>query len=158
MVNEIPEKNRYNFIKFDIVDFYPSITQELLIKSLEWAENFVAISDQEKNNIITAKNSLLYSENQPWKKKDVKSFFDVTMGSYDGAENCDLVGLYILSQLPDLNLKSGLYRDDGLAVSSKTKWQNEGLKKKICEIFRKNNLKITIEANLRNKDFLDVTL
>ena len=80
------------------------------------------------------------------------------MGSFDGAESCDLVGLYLLSQLADLNLKCGLYRDDGLAVSNKTKRQNEGLKKQICEIFRKNNLKITIEANLKITDFLDVTL
>ena len=44
--------------------------------------------------------------------------FDVTMGSYDGAELCELVGLYLLNQLSTVIDKSsvGLYRDDGLAA------------------------------------------
>ena len=33
-----------------------------------------------------------------WAEKD-KPDFDVTMGSYDGAEVCELVGLYILDIL-----------------------------------------------------------
>ena len=32
------------------------------------------------------------------------------------------------------------------------------MKKQMCEIFRKNNLRITIEANIKVTDFLDVTL
>ena len=38
------------------------------------------------------------------------------MGSYDGAEICELVGLYILSFLGTVcGIKNeGLYRDDGL--------------------------------------------
>ena len=36
--------------------------------------------------------------------KNVTSAFDVTMGSYDGAEICELVGLYLLSQLQNLNI------------------------------------------------------
>ena len=156
--SDLPNKERCNFIKFDIVDFYPSISEELLSKALDWADTFADISEDDRKIIITAKNSLLYSEKQPWKKKEVDNFFDVTMGSFDGAETCELVGLYLLSQLADLNLKTGLYRDDGLSVSTLTKRQNDGIKKKICEIFRKNNLKITIEANLKVTDFLDVTL
>ena len=44
--------------------------------------------------------------------------FDVTMGSYDGAEVCELVGLYLMSKLEILIGKNqlGLYRDDGLAA------------------------------------------
>ena len=43
--------------------------------------------------------------------------FDVTMGSFDGAEICELVGLYILHLLGDqLGVDNvDLYRDDGLA-------------------------------------------
>ena len=43
--------------------------------------------------------------------------FDVTTGSYDCAEICESVGLYLLSQLQNLNINVGLYRDDGLAVN-----------------------------------------
>ena len=34
-------------------------------------------------------------------KKDSDSTFDVTMRSYDGAEVCELVGIYILSILKE---------------------------------------------------------
>ena len=33
------------------------------------------------------------------KRKKTESYFDVTMGSYDGAEICELVGIYILTRL-----------------------------------------------------------
>ena len=36
--------------------------------------------------------------------------FDVTMESWDGAEVADLVGIFLLSQLTNLNLNIGLYR------------------------------------------------
>ena len=44
--------------------------------------------------------------------------FDVTMGSFDGAEVYELVGLLILSKLKCEfdNKDIGLYRDYGLAV------------------------------------------
>ena len=40
------------------------------------------------------------------------------MGSYDGAEVCELVGLFILNELKNEVKKEdiGLYRDDGLLV------------------------------------------
>ena len=41
------------------------------------------------------------------------------MGSYDGAEVCELVGLFILNGLANEYGKEsiGLYRDDGLAIN-----------------------------------------
>ena len=47
---------------------------------------------------------------------------------------------------------------DGLAVTRATPRQVENLKKKICEIFRKNKLEVTIETNLKKVDFLDITM
>ena len=43
---------------------------------------------------------------------------DVTMGSYDGAETCELIELYILNKINHIidNKDVGLYRDGGLAV------------------------------------------
>ena len=35
------------------------------------------------------------------------------MGSYDGAETSELVGSFLLSQLQNLDINIGLYRDDG---------------------------------------------
>ena len=63
------------------------------------------------------------------------------MGSYDGAETCQLVGSFLLSQLQDLNLNVGLYRDDGLAITNATPRDTENIKKEICHIFSNNGLR-----------------
>ena len=68
---------------------------------------------------------------------------------------------YLLAQLKENHgneIQIGLYRDDGLAVSHKTPKEVEQQKKSICSLFHNNGLKITIEANKKVIDFLDVTL
>ena len=82
------------------------------------------------------------------------------MNSYDGAELCELVALYLLYKLScELGKEqNGLYRDDGLSfLQNLSGPQAEQIKKKICKIFQDCNLKITIETNLKIVDFLDVT-
>ena len=112
-----------------------------------------------KNIIIKAKKSLLFNGNTAWCKRETKSLFDVTMGSFDGAETCELVGLYLLSKLtPVVGNDIGLYRDDGLAALNKTPREIENIKKYICQTFNEHNLKLTIEANKKTVNFLDVTL
>ena len=84
----------------------------------------------------------------PWSKKGDDNF-DVAMGAYDGAEICELIGLFMLSQLKQFDsLIGGLYRDDGLIVTNLSPRETEKIKKTICEIFRKNYLSISIQANL----------
>ena len=73
--------------------------------------------------ILTVK-SFLFHNNIPWVKISNKNF-DVTMGSYDGAEICDLVGLFMLSQLQNLGVSVTLFRDDGLAASPLPNKQTE---------------------------------
>ena len=81
------------------------------------------------------------------------------MGAFHGAQICELVGLYMLSQLRRIpNFQTILYRDDGLAVTSSTPRQQEKLKQEIIKIFGENEMKITIEINLVRVDYLDVTL
>lgn len=155
--SRIENKQKHSFICFDVCEFYPSISQDLLSEALKFAEKYVNISEDEKSTIAHAKQSLLYNDQTPWCKKGI-STFDVTMGSYDGAESCELVGLYILSQLQDLEINVGLYRDDGLAICDKSPKETEHIKKKICEVFKKNKLNITINANMKTIDFLDITM
>ena len=52
----------------------------------------------------------------------------------------------------------GLYRDDGLAAIVGTPRQIEGIKKKICQVFSRNGLKVTIEANSKSVNFLDINM
>ena len=111
-----------------------------------------------------ARKSLLFSDEEEWIRKRNNGrtdLFDVTMGSYDGAEVCELVGLYLLSQIEskfeDANI--GLYRDDGLAIFSNLTPSNaERVKKALVKIFKENGLDITVDANLKIVNFLDVTL
>ena len=60
----------------------------------------------------------MFHDNEPWIKKDSNDDFDVTMGSYDGAEVCELAGLFMLIELSKNFDKDniGLYRDGGLSV------------------------------------------
>ena len=156
--NSIDDKDKHNFICFDIVEFYPSISQDLLNKALDFASIYDKITAEERNIIIQAKNSLLTNKQQQWQKKSC-STFDVTMGSFDGAETCELVGGFLLSQLQTkFGDKIVLYRDDGLAVTDTTPRMTENIKKEICRIFKKHGLQITIEANKQVINFLDVTL
>lgn len=78
-------KNRYLLFVLTC-NFYPSITEKLLRKALDFANNYGPISEHECDIIIHAKRSLLFSENVPWEKKTSNDRFDVTMGSFDGAE------------------------------------------------------------------------
>ena len=83
----------------------------------------------------------------------------MTVGSYDGAETCELVGTYMLFLIaPKFKGQVGLYSDDGFAVCKATLKQIEKTKQEITQIFKTNGLKITIEANKKTINFLDVTL
>ena len=78
-------------ISFYVVDFYPSISKELLKQALTFASQYDEITENEKHIIIQAKKYLLFNGNSTYCKKTSDSLFDVTMGSYDGAETCELV-------------------------------------------------------------------
>ena len=83
------------------------------------------------------------------------------MGSYDGAEICELVGLYILYFLGKVYgiQNVGLYRDDGLSCLHKISGSaSDKIRKDRIRTFRENfGLKITITTNLKTVNFLDVT-
>ena len=83
------------------------------------------ISDEEIEIILSAKKSLLFKDNIPWSKKGTTNF-DVAQGSWDGAETCELTGLYILSELSEIpRLNVGINRDDCLGETSASPRQTE---------------------------------
>ena len=94
-----------------------------------------------------------------WTKKN--GTFDVTMGAPDGAEVCELVGLFLLNEIKTQfpQLKFGLYRDDGLATYNHIPGPNlDRIRKDLIKLFKRHALKITIEANMKTVNFLDVNL
>ena len=125
-----------------------------------FAKTHTTISDQEINVFKHSRKALLFDHRNVWIKKSENPMFDVTMGSFDGAEICEIVGLYLLDKLSVLLRKEnvGLYRDDGLAVADNANGPKlDKLRKKIITIFKAEGLSITIETNLIETDFLDVT-
>ena len=82
---------------------------------------------------------MLFNEGSTWMKKDGLS--DVTMGAYDGAEVCELVGTFLLDKISEKYDKSniGLKRNDELSVF-------------------KNKFYIVAEYNLKIVNYLDMTL
>ena len=157
---DIKSKKQSRFIQLDIVDFYPSISEELLMKSIEYARTIIDIDDETVEIVLHARKSLLFSDGKAWSKKD-GSLFDVTMGSFDGAEVCELVGLFLLHQVetkfPEIDF--GLYRDDGLGCYKRmTGPRAERIKKDMIKLFKDNDLSITIVMNTTVANFLDATM
>ena len=151
----------YVTFKFDIVEFYPSITEKLVDSPLFYAKTLITISDDNIQLIKQARKSLLFTEGNIWMKKGENALFDVTMGSHDGAEISELVGIYLLGKLSNIIDRNniGLYRDDGLCVTENANGPKlDRLRKDIIAIFHNEGLKITIDTNLTTTDFLDVTL
>ena len=158
MLVQIPKKiKELNIYLFDVVNYYPSITPELFNKALDFAATIVDISEEDRRLFIQSKNSLLFHKSKILHKMGTGNF-DNTMGSFDGAETCECVGLYILEKIKKLKIENGLYRDDGLGITKSSPRENDILRKKIEKIFKENGLNITVEANKEVINFLDVTL
>ena len=82
-------------MQYDIEEFYPSVSEDLLKKAIDRARTFVDISSEEEETIIHCRKYLLFNNTDRWIKKEGNKDFDVNMGSFDGAEVFELVGLYI---------------------------------------------------------------
>ena len=84
------------------------------------------------------------------------------MGNFDGAELCEVVGLYNLQILDEKYGKHRivLYRDDGLACFGYTSGPRaDRIRKDFIKIFKEDfDLSITCETNLKVLNFLNVTL
>ena len=66
------------FVIFDIKDFYPSITQDLLNKALNFASEYIYISKCDIDVINHARKSLLFDVSNTWIKKQ-GGLFDVSI-------------------------------------------------------------------------------
>ena len=137
--SKINEKQKCSFIQLDIKEFYPSITKTIFDDALNFAKMITPITREEIRTIKHCRKSLLFSGNETWVKKNSNNSFDVTMGSYDGAEICELVGLYILDELSKKLNKNdlGLYRDDGLILlRNKNGHEIHKIRKQIINVFK----------------------
>ena len=145
---------------FDTKDSHPSIKEKLLREAIRFAKLYISITKKDIEAIFHERTSLLYYNDEPWVKKG-ESNFDVSMDAYDGAEVCELIGIFMLSLLSKHINKNhiGLYRDDGLAILKNTSGpEAEKLKKKLQKLFKEKDLDIIIQCNLKITNYLDITL
>ena len=87
------------FVKFDIREFYPSISEIIFKNSILFAKEHHHTPNEDVRIIDHCRKSLLFPENELWKNKKKESCLDMTMGSYDRAEICELVVIFILTRL-----------------------------------------------------------
>ena len=80
-------------------------------------------------------------------------FFILCMFGFDGAEICEVIGIYILHKLGEKYEKEriGLYRDDGLACFENTSVpEAERIRKAFIKLFKNEfSLNIVSETNLK---------
>ena len=86
------------------VDFYPSITKNLLKKTKNFAEAHILLLDDDKATI-----------SKTWIKGN-SGLFDVTVGVYDSTNVSKLFGNYLFQALSKLYNKKTLYRNGRLEV------------------------------------------
>ena len=77
--SSIGDKHKHSFLVFDIVEFFPSISEELQRSTLENAKQHTAISEQEVEIIMHLRKTFLFDKNEPWVKRGDSPMFDVAM-------------------------------------------------------------------------------
>ena len=68
--SNIDSKTRKVLLQLDIVDFYPSISEDLFNKALDFADTICTISDSTRKILKNARKSLLFSDGATWQKKN----------------------------------------------------------------------------------------
>ena len=156
----IKNKSKATFIQFDIIDFYPSITKNILIDSINYARKYIDITVEQYEIILACRKTVLKNNDSTWVKNGLDNF-DVPMGGYDSSQIADLVGLYILDILTRIisPQQVGLYRDDGLLyIPNSNGPLSSSIQKRIIRAFKFLGFKIEISSNIKIANFLDVTL
>ena len=156
----IKNKSKATFIQFDIIDFYPSITKNILIDSINYARKYIDITVEQYEIILACRKTVLKNNDSTWVKNGLDNF-DVPMGGYDSSQIADLVGLYILDILTRIisPQEVGLYRDDGLLyIPNSNGPLSSSIQKRIIRAFKFLGFKIEISSNIKIANFLDVTL
>ena len=119
------------------------------------------IKHSRKSFVFTSDKDIWIKKAKDKNGEDIENpLFDVTMGSVDGAEVCELIGTYLLSLLSGLIDKAhvALYRDDGLCILKGSGPELDRKRKAIERIFKANGLCITDVVISKQVDYLDVHL
>ena len=113
--DSIENKSQGKFIQLDIAEIYPSISEEILDNAILFAQQYNDMQTKMKKNIV---GNPCHTMIRVLKEENAKSCFNFTMGSFDGAEICELFGIHTLSLMLNKFDKeyAGWYGDDELIL------------------------------------------
>ena len=157
---KIKDKRKVTLMLFDIVDFYPSITKNILINSINYTRKYVDVTNEQYEIILACRKTVLKNNESTWVKSGFDNF-DVPIWSYDSSQIADLVGLYILNILTRIigPEQLCLYHHDGLIyIPNNNGPISSSIQKKIMRAFKFLGFKIEVSSNNKIVNFLDVTL
>ena len=158
---EYDKDDRCSFIKYNIREFYLSITERALDRALDLAKEYMVIPLDKVEIIKHCRKTLLYYEDSIWIKKGEGGNFDTPIGAYDGAEICELVGcvlLYSINKIVDPG-SHGRYHGDGLIIVDKSIPKKcDGIRKRLHRLFGEFGFRLDMQTDLKIADYLDVTL
>ena len=97
---------------------------ELLDTSISFAKSLNNIEGNIINIVNHARKSLLFGDSDALVKKDRNPLFDVSMGSFNSTEVCELVGFYILNKVKALLGSSNacLFRKKWASHTTQKQW------------------------------------
>ena len=153
-LKDIDDKKDCIFIKFDIREFYPSISESIFKKSILFAKEHHHIPDVDAIITDHCQKSLIFGENNGKKNGELLRRDNGQL------RRCELVRIYILARLGTIIKKSdcGLYRDDGLVILRNVNGQKiDRTRKNIIKIFKDIGFRIDIETNSKVVNYLDIT-
>ena len=114
----IEDKKNYIFIKFDVREFFPSVAETILDKTLLFPKQYHNISSDTRL-IKHYRKSLLFSSNEAWTKKQTGTLLWRHNGKFRYCRGMRTFGYLHLNVFlaTIINKKyCGLYRDDGLFI------------------------------------------
>ena len=61
-------------MQFDIIDFYPSITKNILIYSINYARKYVDVSNEQYEMILADRKTVIKNNESTWVKSGLDNF------------------------------------------------------------------------------------
>ena len=157
--------NNKTLLKADIKEFYPSITEKVIKRALEFMKSKgIIVSKENIDVILKAKYQVATSLGIDWVKKN--SPFDNSMGAKDSCELCELVGLFLLGKTKErletekknstLSISIALYRDDLILAIQKHGKSINMAKSELSKIFKEEDLTLCEWEEGSNLNYLDI--
>ena len=72
----IKHKEVFTYMKFDVIEFYPSISKDLFIESIQFSRKYVEISKDLIGIILHSCRTIIFFINECWIKKNLLNDFE----------------------------------------------------------------------------------